>query len=116
MVERMKDSEDLKLESLFAYETIADDGFSLRVSKRIRRQIWVRRLALPVAFVIGGAVAIKPLAGLVSMLVNFISTIPSNVGLDSGLIPENLLPGGPTVILGVMAVFAVGMIGKVLED
>ena len=48
MAEKLKDAEDRLLESLFASEPIADDGFSRRVVTRIRRRIWVRRLALPV--------------------------------------------------------------------
>ena len=58
MVDRMKDAEDLKLESLFASDPIADGGFSTRIEKRIRRQLWVRRLALPVALIIGGSIAV----------------------------------------------------------
>ena len=116
MVERMKDREDQKLESLFASEPIADSGFSDRVVRRIRRGIWIRRLALPTAFVLGGAVAVKPLAGLVASLLNLISLLPANLGVASEFLPADLLPAGPTMLLGVMAVLAVAMIGKMLED
>ena len=116
MVERMKDSEDLKLESLFASESIADNGFSDRVMKQVKRRIWVRRLALPIAFVIGGSIAVKPLAGLVTSLFKLVSALPANVGVSAESLPTDLLPGGPTMLLGVMAVFAVAMIGKMLEE
>ena len=79
MVDRMKDTEDRKLESLFAFDAILDAGFSARIEKRIRRQLWVRRLALPIAVLIGGAIAVKPLAGLVTSLMNFVSVLPANI-------------------------------------
>jgi hypothetical protein len=60
MAEKMKDAEDRLLESMFLSESVADNGFSDRVVGRIRRQIWVRRLALPVAMVAGAAIALKP--------------------------------------------------------
>lgn len=116
MVERMKDNEDIKLESLFASTIIADNGFSDRLVKRVRRQMWIRRLALPVAFVVGGAIAIKPLAGLISALVSLVSAIPARVDVESSLIPASMMPSGSTIVLAVMAVFAIAMIGRMLED
>jgi hypothetical protein len=67
MVEKLQDSEDRLLGSMFQSKPIADDGFSRRVMARIRRQIWVRRLALPIALVLGVAVAAKPALQLVSI-------------------------------------------------
>ncbi|MEM7430862.1 MAG: hypothetical protein AAF351_02865 [Pseudomonadota bacterium] len=64
MADKLKDTEDQLLESLFANEALADDGFSKLVVRRIRRQIWIRRLALPVAMLVGGTIAIKPLTQL----------------------------------------------------
>ncbi len=116
MVERMKDNEDIRLESLFAFETIADNGFSAGVMKRVRRQMWIRRLALPVAFVVGGAIAIKPLAGLVTALFSLASAIPASIDVESTLAPASVLPSGSTIVLGIMAVFAVAMIGRMLEE
>ncbi len=116
MAERMKDSEDLRLESLFASDAIADNGFSNRVMKRLRRQIWVRRLALPIAFIVGAAIAFKPVVGLVSALGSLISVMPESLAAESTLIPANLVPAGSTVMLGVMAVAVVTMIGKMLEE
>ena len=49
MADRMKDAEDRIFESLFAAEPIADEGFSDRIVKRIRRHIWIQRLTLPAA-------------------------------------------------------------------
>lgn len=67
MVEKMQDAEDRLLESMFQSEPIVDDGFSRHVMGRIRRQIWVRRLALPIAMILGVAIAAKPAAQLVSV-------------------------------------------------
>jgi hypothetical protein len=67
MVERTQDAEDRLLSSMFQSAPIIDDGFSRRVMARIRRQIWVRRLALPVAIILGVAIAAKPAAQLVTI-------------------------------------------------
>lgn len=79
MAEKLRDAEDRMLESLFASEPIADDGFSQRVVGQIRRRIWVRRLALPIAMVIGGAVAIKPAAQLVMAVSKLLTVVPEDV-------------------------------------
>ena len=80
MAERMKDNEDLALEALFASEPLADDGFSRKVMQRLRRRLWVRRLALPTAVVAGLAIAAKPATEMVGAF----------SGL-TGLLPEGLL-------------------------
>jgi hypothetical protein len=67
------------LESLFASEPIADDGFSQRVVGRIRRRIWIRRLALPIAIIIGGAIAIKPASQLVLAASKLLTIVPQDV-------------------------------------
>ena len=60
--------DDLALEALFASQPIADDGFSRRVIARVRRRQWVRRLALPIAVLMGGAIAAKPALAIVDVL------------------------------------------------
>ena len=116
MVERMKDQEDVRLESLFASEAIVDNGFSANVLRKVRRQMWARRLALPVAFVIGTAIAFKPLMSLVTMLAGLLSLIPENLAAESALIPAGFMPGASTIVMGMMAVMVVTMVGKMLED
>ena len=49
MAEKLKDELDLSLESLFGSEPIHDDGFSVRIVSRVRRQMLVRRLSMPIA-------------------------------------------------------------------
>ena len=116
MVERMKNQEDVRLESLFASEAIVDNGFSAKVLRKVRRQMWARRLALPVAFVIGAAVAFKPLMSLVTMLAGLFSVIPENLAAESALIPVDYMPGVSTIVMGMMAVMVVTMVSKMLED
>lgn len=116
MVDRMKDTEDRKLESLFASDAIPDAGFSVRIEKRIRRQLWVRRLALPIAVVIGGAIAVKPLAGLVTSLMNFMSVLPASVSTNLSGVSALNLPQMSTIALGSMLVVAVITIARLFEE
>ena len=83
MAEKLRDAEDRMLESLFASEPIADDGFSERVVGQIRRRIWIRRLALPVAMIIGGAIAIKPASQLVMAASKLLTAVPQDVVVGS---------------------------------
>ena len=96
MVDKLKDAEDRMLESLFQSEPIADDGFSRRVVTRIRRRLWIRRLALPVAMLVGGAVAIKPLSQLVTAVSKLLAVVPQGV-LDA---PTSWLPQMEAVAFG----------------
>ena len=73
------DAEDRLLESMFKAEPIDDDGFSDRVVGRIRRRIWVRRLALPVAMFIGVAIAIKPASQLIVAVSKLLTVVPEDV-------------------------------------
>lgn len=112
MAERMKDSEDRMLESLFASDPVADDGFSVRVVGKIRRRIWVRRLTMPIATLIGAAVSFKPLAGLVTTLAGFAQLIPQDV-ID---LSHQALPQLSYIVLGAMLLITC-MVGlRVLED
>ena len=96
MAEKLKDAEDRFLESMFQSEPIADDGFSTRIVLRIRRRIWVRRLALPVAMLVGGAIAIKPATQLVIGLSKLLAVVPQGL-LD---VPTKWLPQMQTVVFG----------------
>ena len=115
MADRLKDDADLKLESLFGSQSILDDGFSVRVVARVRRRIWVRRLALPVAVTIGTLIAAKPLLQLTSAISKLLVIMPDNMGSLSNL-PLSSLPQNSTVIFGAMLLFAVMMVTKMLED
>ena len=115
MADKMKDAEDLKLESLFASETVPDNGFSERVEKRIRRRLWVQRLSLPIAIVIGGAIAVKPLAGLLTALFRLLEVVPANMGLDVASVATIDLPRVTTMVLGGVLLLAIVGISQFLE-
>jgi hypothetical protein len=104
MAEKTRDQTDHLLESMFRSEPIADDGFSNKVVSRVRRAIWVRRLALPIAMLIGAAIAAKPASELVQIIPKLLSLVPPEVTS----VPLSMLPQIPTVVMGGM-VLAVGL-------
>lgn len=115
MADRLKDEEDTRLESLFRSEPVRDDGFSVRVVTRVRRQMWVRRLSLPFAFVIGAAISAKPLVQLANALPSLLGSVPGFAfNLDS--LPINSLPQASTIIMGVMLLATVLMVSRMLEE
>ena len=112
MAERIKDAEDRLLESLFDSKPVADDGFSVAVVRKVNRRLWVRRFTLPIAVTIGGAIAFKPLAGLVTALSSLSTLIPqSTFSVATSSIPQLQI-----VVLGA-ALLAVALTGmRILED
>jgi len=112
MADRLKDNEDKVLESLFGSEPVLDNGFSAKVMTRLNRRLWIRRLALPAAFLVGAAVALKPLSQLVITFSKLLTVIPTDVGRLS----IDMIPQSTTVILGALLLVAMMMITKMLED
>ena len=117
MAEKLKDAEDRLLESMFASEPIADDGFSRRVVTRIRRRLWLRRLALPVAMLVGGMIAIKPASELVIAASKLLAVVPQGlVEAPVSWLPEMQgVAVGATVIQTVVfgaVLLAVGIFGS----
>jgi len=111
MAEKIKDTEDRLLESLFESPPLADDGFSAGIVKRINRRLWFRRLTVPVAAIIGGVVAFKPLASLVTTFANFSTLIPQD--LISGA--ASSIPQFQTIVLGAV-LLVVGLVSiRMLE-
>lgn len=111
MADKLKDNEDRILESMFRSDPVADNGFSARVMTRLNRRIWIRRLALPSAFVLGGVIAVKPLSQLVIAFSKFLTFIPNNFGLSLDSIPQ-----ASTILLGGLLLAAMMMITKMLEE
>jgi len=106
MAERMKDAEDRLLEAMFESSPIADDGFSVQVVRKVKKQLWFRRLTLPVAAVIGGVIAFKPLAGLVSLIAGLSTLVPQDtLSMAAGSIPQF-----QTIVLGAVLLIA-GLLG-----
>ena len=110
MAERIKDEEDRLLETMFASEPIADDGFSAVVMRRIRRKMLLRRLSLPLAALIGGAIAFKPLVALAGFAHQLLLQLPDELvtGAASSLPTLQLVVTGGLLLL--VAVMALGMI------
>ncbi len=116
MAERIKDEDDRLLESLFDSAPIADAGFSKALVRRIRRRLWIRRLTVPVAALIGGVFAIKPLADLVAIAANLSPVLSKMVPSQMIDAISSMLPQLPTIILGAM-VLGVCLLGiRALED
>jgi hypothetical protein len=112
MAERIKDAEDRFLESMFDSAPIADDGFSEAIVRKVRRGLWLRRLALPVATLIGGAIAVKPLAGLVTAVVSLSSLLPQELLSATAAV----IPQAPIIVLGAMLLVACLLGLRALED
>jgi hypothetical protein len=115
MADRLKDREDLRLEAMFQSAPIADEGFSRRVMTRIRRQIWVQRLTLPIAFVVGAAIAARPLMQLIDAVSGMLKFIPQTVAGNVGTLPIAELPQLPAILLGSTVLLAALMFGKLAQ-
>jgi hypothetical protein len=115
MAERLKDDVDKRLESLFGSEPVRDEGFSTRVVLRVRRQMWIRRLALPVAFGVGIAISAKPLLQFASALPKILNSVP---GVDLSLVqlPIGSMPQSSTIVWGIVLLASVLMAGRMLEE
>ena len=101
MADRMKDNEDAALEALFRSDPIADDGFSARVLSRVRRRVWVRRLALPLAVAFGAAVSAPAIRDVAVIMHDLIGMLPGDaLGLSIGVLPQTsavLIAGAVTI-------------------
>jgi hypothetical protein len=106
MAERIKDAEDRLLESLFEAEPLTDAGFSVRVVRKLNRRLWLRRLMIPAAAVIGGAIAFKPMSGVAAALANLSVLIPQ----DAINAATSSIPQLQTVVMGAI-LLAVGLLG-----
>jgi len=102
MADRLTDNEDLALEAMFRSEAIADDGFSERVVQKVRRRIWMRRIAMPVAVFTGSAIAAKPVTSLLGTLGELAQSVPGAAAalpLESLPSPYMLVAGGMLLAL-----------------
>jgi len=115
MAERLKDEGDRKLEALFSLAPVRDDGFSVRVVSGIKRRLWVRRLSLPVAFVTGGALSIKPMLQLAGAMPGLLGSIPDGL-LNLDKLPISSLPQMSTIMMGAALLVVVMMFGRMLEE
>ena len=100
------------LESMFQSEPIADDGFSDRIVTRIRRRLWLRRLALPIAVLVGGVVAAKPATELALAAGKLLAVLPQ----DMLAVPMSWVPQMQLAIVGAMLLAAGGLGMRLIED
>ena len=112
MAERIKDEQDRLLESMFESAPIADRGFSDRIVKRIRRRLWVRRITLPVAALLGSLLAFQPLAALLKGVYGLLVNMPVD------LVPSlsGSLPSLQLIITGALILFVTLFSLSMLED
>jgi len=115
MAERMKDEQDRLLESMFESTPIADNGFSRQIVRRIRRKLWIRRITLPVAVLLGGLVAFQPVVAILRGLYQVLSSMP---GVPADLVPSlaGSLPSLQLIVTGALILFVVMFSLNMLED
>lgn len=112
MADRIADKDDKLFQELFADAPIANDGFSERVTSRLRRRLWLRRICLSFAVVVGASIAFRPLVDLVSLL--YRTLLSPSSGLLS--VPVDWIPTAHMTIAGAL-LFGLLMFGlKILED
>ncbi|MDH3533564.1 MAG: hypothetical protein OEO82_11590 [Gammaproteobacteria bacterium] len=112
MADRIKDAEDRLLESIFVSTPIADDGFSDRVVRRIRRHIWIRRLTLPTAMFVGAAIASKPLMQLITVSASLLDVVLQ----EAITLPAIPLPQLPLILLGGALLVIAMLTVRMLEE
>lgn len=112
MAEKIQDAEDRLLDEMFQVNAIADDGFSDRVVRKIRRQMWVRRLALPIAMVVGAAIAVKPATQLLGIGAQVLDSLAVDSVLPQTVIATQL----PLFLMAGMALAFIMVVFRVSEE
>jgi hypothetical protein len=115
MAERIKDKDDLALEGLFRSDPLPDDGFSATVMSRVRYRIWIRRLALPTALLLGLVISAKPMLQFLSALPGIVTAIFGDAFRLEQL-PALTVPQLSTMLLGASALMAIVLASRLLED
>ena len=115
MAERLKDKEDLALEALFKSDPVADDGFSVNVVSRVRRRVWIRRLSMPIAILVGGAISAGPVLEVVNVLPGLMNSL-FGTSLTFESLPVDGVPQVSTILMGATLVMAMLLGSKLLEE
>ena len=100
------------LKAAFKSEPIVDEGFSLAVMRRVRRQMFVRRWTMPVAVIIGGVIAAKPATELLIFVSRFIDMLPAQISA----VPTDWLPQSPTFIIAGVLILVGSGLAQALQD
>jgi len=112
MADRIKDEEDRLLESMFESAPIADDGFSKQVVARVRRKLLLRQLTLPIAAAIGGLIAFKPAAGLITAVYRILIGMPNDLVASA----TSNLPSLQLIVTGALILLATLLSLNMLEE
>ena len=115
MAERLKDKEDLKLESMFRSDPVPDDGFSVKVVSRVRHRMWIRRLSMPVAVALGLGVSAKPLFEIASVVPELVNSL-FGFSLSLDQLPVGDIPQLSTMLFGATLLMAVMLASRILEE
>ena len=119
MVDRLKDKEELRLEALFKSDPLSDLDFSQSVMKRVKRQMWIRRLTMPIAVFVGGLIAFKPASELIVTISRVITALPAdltNVSVNIPSLQVNWLPQMTTIAFLAAIAFVALILVPTLED
>ena len=111
----MTDKDDIFLRELFASPQIVDDGFSQRIVWKIRRQLWLERLTLPAAVIVGALFSVKPMAQLAEMLFR-LSPVQHMLKVDLSVTGMPALLNTQNLILGGLVFLAGMLIYQIVED
>jgi len=61
--------------------------------RRVRRQIWIRRLAMPMAVFVGSLFAARPVSDVIASVLNIVAELPAGLMDATAIIPA--LPADP---------------------
>jgi len=100
------------LRDMLAHPPLADDGFSDRVVRRIRRRALLERWLLPGAALTGSLIAARPASELLAALASRVAGFGDGLGALAP--PPVMLPGGVFSALALVG-FAVLAL-RMLED
>ncbi len=107
MTEKIDRREEEQFAAMFQElaPSVADDGFTDLVVRRIQRPLWIRRVVLVLAVVIGGALGIGPLWELAVGLGNGLTALATQwqdpgwlIANESLLIAVLLVAGSPLAV------------------
>gem|GEM_PF-608077 len=119
MVDRLRDKEDLRLDALLKSDPVPDLDFSQLVMKRLRRQMWIRRLTMPMAVFMGGLIAFKPASELIVTVSKVITALPIDLTIVSVDIPSlsvGWLPQMTTIVFTAAIALVALILAPTLED
>ena len=81
----------------------------------LRRRMWVQRLALPIAFLLGAVIAVKPLSQLMLTFVKFTMSLVGSLGSSLQGWPIGYTPQLSIIVIGMLLMLGVFMASKVFD-